>query len=227
MNHNIICKVVLPLICMTLISVFNTSFAGAGSPSDRGGKWEVFFSGNYVDSTSIDFSGDAKVDINGDLGFLFGFGYNFNEKLALDFEIAWNSVSYTGTRVRDTGATEQFGGRLDASSTRFNLTYNVMAQRFTPFITANVGWAWIDSNIPSGPTTGACWWDPWYGYVCSGYQPSYTSSDFTYGTSLGLRFDLTNGLFLRGSAGKQWIDISSASSTPDFTNYRLDIGFMF
>jgi hypothetical protein len=69
---------------MTLISAFNTSFAGAGSPSDRGGKWETFFSGNYVDSTSIDFDGGAKVDINGDLGFLFGFGYNFNEKGLID-----------------------------------------------------------------------------------------------------------------------------------------------
>jgi opacity protein-like surface antigen len=227
MNHNIIWKVVLSLICMTLISVFNTSFAGAGSPSNRERKWEAFISTNYVDSTSVDFSGGAKADINGDLGWIFGIGYNFNEKIALDFEMGWNSVSYTGTRVSDTGATEQFGGRLDTSITRFNLTYNFMAQRFTPFITANVGWAWIDSNIPSGPPSSGCWWDPWYGYICSSYQPTYTSTDFTYGTSLGLRYDVTDGLFLRGSAGKQCIDISSASGTPDFTNYRLDIGFMF
>lgn len=228
MNHNIISKVVLSLICMTLISAFNTSFAGAGSPSNRTGKGDAFFSGNYVDSASVDFSGGAKVDINGDWGFLFGFGYNFDEKLALDFEMGWNSVSYTGTRVKESDATRELvGGRLDTTSMRLNLTYNLMPQRFTPFVAANVGWTWIDSNIPSGPGQVGCWYDPWYGHVCSGYQPTYTSSDFTYGTSLGLRFDVTNEFFIRGSVGKQWIDISNASGTPDFTNYRLGIGTMF
>jgi opacity protein-like surface antigen len=227
MNRNIFCNVVLSLLCMTVISVPATSFAAASSPSEREGKWESFFVGNYVDSTSIDFGGGANVDINGDLGFLFGFGYNFNEKLALDFQMAWNSVSYTGTRVSDTGATQQYGGTLDTSSTLFNLTYHFMAQRLTPFIGANAGWSWIDTNIPAGPITGACWWDPWYGYVCSGYQPTYTSTDFTYGASLGLRFDVSKEVFFRGSAGKQWIDNSRASSTPDFTNYRFDLGFFF
>ena len=225
MKYKVMWKIALSLITLSLISAANTSFAAPNSPSQRTGQLEGFFGTNYVNSSSVNFGGGSKADIRGDLGWLFGFDYNFNEHLALAFELGWNSASYTGTRVSSTGDTENFGGRLDSSITRFNLTYNFMAKRLTPFIRANIGWTWIDTNIPSGPPIAGCWWDPWFGYICSGYQPSYASTEFSYGAGLGLRFDVTNNISLRASIGEQWIDISSASGTPDFTNYRFDIGF--
>lgn len=233
MNYAIIRNTVLSLTCLVLVSAFTSSFAadgsaGPGSASHREGKWQGYFGGNYTNSTSIDFNGGASADIDGDLGFIFGLGYNFTEKLALDFDMGWVSVSYKGTRENaNTSARETFGGTMDASSTRFNLTYNFMAKRLTPFIAGNIGWTWIDSNIPSGPSTGGCWWDPWYGYICSSFQPTYGATEFTYGGSLGVRYDVNNTLFLRGLVGKQWLDVSTANGTPDFTSYRVDIGFMF
>ncbi|MCI0506145.1 MAG: porin family protein [Gammaproteobacteria bacterium] len=214
-------------IGITLLAASGACLAAGGSTSHREGQWQTFFSTNYVDSETIDFDGGAQADINGDMGWIFGFGYNFNENLALDFEVGWNSVSYTGTRILEIGGTEEFGGWLDTSGTRFNLTYNFMAKAFTPFISANIGWAWIDSNIPSGPPSSTCWWDPWWGYICTGYQPTYSRSEFAYGAGLGVRFDLGNNVFLRGMVNQQWLDISGASSTPDFLMYRFDLGFMF
>ncbi|HEY5603208.1 MAG TPA: outer membrane beta-barrel protein [Gammaproteobacteria bacterium] len=222
------CKAgLLFVIGFALLAGSSACLAEGGSASHRKGQWQGLISTNYVNSDTIDFGGGASADINGDMGWLFGFGYNFDEHLALDFEISWNSVSYTATRVLDPGGPEQFGGWLDTSSTRFNLTYNFMAKALTPFISANIGWAWIDSNIPSGPPSSTCWWDPWWGYICSGYQPTYSRTEFTYGAGLGLRFDLGNNVFLRGIIGQQWIDVSNASSTPDFTMYRFDFGFLF
>jgi opacity protein-like surface antigen len=225
--HNSNYNIGLFLAGLALIAASNTCFAAAGSMSDREGQWQAFFATNYVDSDSIDFDGGAQADINGDLGWLFGFGYNFNEQLALDFEISWNSVSYTATRVLEAGGTEQIGGWLDTSATRFNLTYHFTEKALTPFISANIGWAWIDTNIPSGPPSTGCWWDPWWGYICSGYQPTYSRTEFTYGAGLGLRFDTGKNVFLRGVISQQWLDVGGASSTPDFLMYRFDLGFMF
>lgn len=221
-------KFLLVLTGLILLSAINVCIAStAGSLSDRGNSWQFYVGGNYLNSSSIDFGGGSKADISGDLGWTFGFGYNFNEKLALDFDLGWNSMSYTGTRILDNGTPEKFGGRLDTSSTRFNLIYHFLDKRLTPYITGNIGWTWIDSNIPSGPPGTVCWWDPWFGWICGPYQPTYTSTEFTYGTSLGLRFDAGRAIFFRGSIGKQWVDMNTDSGTPDFTNYRFEFGWLF
>jgi opacity protein-like surface antigen len=216
------------MAALCVISVSAASFADAGSPSNRTGRWQATFGGTYLDSTTIKADGGAKAEINGDLGMGFGIGYNFNENLALDFELGWNSVSYDATRVEDgTGNRDNYSSWLDTSSTRFNLTYNFLAKRLTPFVAANLGWTWVDTNIPSGPPSSNCWWD-WYGnLVCSGYQPTYNKTEFSYGASLGLRYDVNDSMFLRGLVGDQWIDYSNASGTPDFVNYRFDVGFNF
>jgi hypothetical protein len=210
-----------------LTAVCSPSYADAGSASNREGKWEMYFSPNYVNSSTLDGEGGSSADINGDLGWLFGFAYNLNEKFALGFEFGWNSVSYTANRAYGAGLVDRAGGTLDTSGTRLYATYNFMAKRFTPYVTGNIGWTWIDTNVPSGPPSTSCWYDPWLGYICSGYQPTYTTTEFTYGGSLGLRFDVSNNVFLRGSVGEQWLDVNTGGGTPSFTNYRLDIGFLF
>ena len=214
------------LIVLGVILTAGFSTCLAAEASHRAGNWQGFMSANYLNSETIDFGGGSKAEIDGDMGWIFGFGYNFNEKLALDMELGWNSVSYTGTRVQPPSTTEQFSGWLDTTSTRFNLTYNFMAKTFTPFVSANIGWVWVDTNIPVGPPAGGCWWDPWLGY-CVPYQPTYAKTEFAYGAALGVRFDLKDNLFLRGIIGEQWADVSKADSTPSFTQYRFDFGMLF
>ena len=41
---------------------------------------------------------------------------------------------------------------------------------FTPYVTGGIGYAFIDTNIPDSPPQTACWWDPWWGYVCDTFQ---------------------------------------------------------
>ena len=89
-----------------------------------------------------------------------------------------------------------------------------------------IGWTFVDSNIPSGPPEGVCWWDPWYGYVCTAYQNTYTKNYFSYNLGLGARWDVYPGFFLRGSVGWQWMDLGKAGTT-DFMGGRLDLGYMF
>jgi len=96
----------------------------------------------------------------------------------------------------------------------------------TPFVMGGVGWAFVDSNIPSGPPQGVCWWDPWYGYVCGYYQNTYTKDYFSYNLGIGARWDVVPDFFLRGSVGLQRVDLGRAGTT-DFVGGRLDLGYMF
>ena len=85
----------------------------------------------------------------------------------------------------------------------------------------------IDSNIPSGPATGTCWWDPWWGYVCNTWQPTYEDTAFAYGAAAGLRAELGAGkFFLEGSYNMLWVDFDKAG-TQDFDGVRLNIGWLF
>jgi len=194
-------------------------------PSNRQGIYEITLSPRYVYSNTVYGQNGSKADISSDWGWGFGIGFNFTENWAFNFDIGWNSMNYTVTAGGvPSGSPATYSGRLDSSSTLFSATYNFMKKRITPYISGSLGWIFIDSNIPSGPPSTACWWDPWWGYVCRDYLPTKTSTNFSYGGTLGLRYDIGKSLFLRAGYNKTWIDFSKLSNT-DFDSVRLDIGF--
>jgi opacity protein-like surface antigen len=217
----------------SVCSIFLYFFASAVfadnimSLSDRKDRWEISLQSQYLDSQTISFDGGAEAAINETWKFGFGIGYNFDEHWALDFDLNWSDVGYSGVRIEDDGSPVNVSGNLYTNNMLFTGIYNFSAKRFTPFIGVSAGWTFVDTNIPTGPPGSVCWWDPWWGYVCSSYVPTKTTTEFTYGTSLGLRFDVKDNVFLRVSAGKSWIDFKKANSTTGFTTFRFDIGLMF
>lgn len=217
---------------VALAALVCVSVADAAPPQQRGGvnrtnTWEMTLQPRFLDQTTLDFEGGAKAQINDDVGFGFGFAYNKSNQLALGFDISWNSANYTATRVLDNPdrETQQVGGVLDSSSLLFGGTYYLGGMALAPFVSANLGWTYVDSNIPTGPEEDVCWWDPYWGYVCGSYVPTASSWEFTYGAGLGLRWDMTNRVFLRGSANRMWIDFDKATDTTEYTVWRVDIGF--
>jgi len=209
------------------LSAANT--AQADSYRSRAERWEFTMQMRYLDDKSMSFTGGSEVDVNSNIGWGFGFGYNFNDHLALSMDVGWNSPSYDATIVSaDTppAADRRASGQLSTSSLHLNLLYNFIAGPVTPFVTAGVGTTFIDSNVASGPTSGTCWYDPYYGYYCDSYTPTYSDSRFSYNASVGVRWDMARDVFMRASIGSHWIDMKN-SGTQDFTTGRLEIGFMY
>ena len=97
-----------------------------------------------------------------------------------------------------------------------------MESNFTPFVTAGLGWTYIDTNIPSGPPETWCWY--WYG--CSTFVPTETSTEFSYNAGLGLRLDVGKGVF-RFLVNSQWVDYGGSYGGDSVIQYRLDIGTKF
>jgi len=218
----------VPLFVLLSVVTGLVHAVNLSGPSDRYEEWEFYFKNQYTNSESIDFDGGAQASLNSSWNWGFGFGYNLDAHWALNFDFAWKDSGYAGTRIDDTGSPEKVSGRLYSNSFIMSGIYHFSEKRFTPFVGASFGWTYIDSNIPTGePPKTVCWWDPWWGYVCDSYLPTRTSTEVNYGLTAGLRLEVKSNIYFKLSAARQWIDITSASSTPDFVIYRFDVGFMF
>ena len=197
----------------------------------RRGRYEITLQPRYVASKEIGANGGSKLEVDPAPGFGVGFGYNFTNKIALHLDGSWTRSDYKAKiTTTDTGGistvTTTVSGVLDTATVALNLSYYLLDGPLTPFFMGGVGWAFVDSNIPSGPPQGVCWWDPWYGYVCGYYQNTYTRDYFSYNLGIGARWDVVPDFFLRGSVGLQWVDLGRAGTT-DFVGGRLDLGYMF
>jgi opacity protein-like surface antigen len=203
--------------------------AQKSSDSKRTETWEFTLPVRYLPSTEIKFDHGSSINVHDDIGWGFGIGYNFNERFNLGFEFAWTSANYKAT-IASAGVQPDYqaSGTLDATSSTFNFTYNILPKHVTPYLTVSGGWSWIDSNIPNGPPQTGCWWDPWYGYICTSYVDTRSESGFSYGFGAGLRVDVKESFFLRFGVNDTWQDYGNySSSAPDIVTYRVDMGWKF
>lgn len=211
------------LAALTVIAIPPFSYA------DRTDKMEASFFVPYLDGQNIDFEGGASADLNSDPGFGFSIAYNYSEKLAARMDISFNSISYDAVRVLDNAArsTDGFAGSLDSFTVRVGGDYYFTEGKVTPYVNLNVGWNFADSGVASGPPEAFCWWDPWLGYLCDYYQPSYAEDNFTLGAALGVRFDITEFHFFRLGYHVDFIDLDAASDTVDLDSLRFEFGLAY
>jgi opacity protein-like surface antigen len=223
------------LVASHVIIVFWCSISFAQSTmttvSSREGSFEITLSSNYVDSKNLSGDQGSSADIQDSWGWGFGFGYHLSEHWQLGFDINWRSSNYDATIVVEdldnpgNSGPKNFAGRLDTSSTLFSATYNFSNKNFTPYVSGIMGWTFVDTNVPTGPPQNWCWWDPWFGYICSTYIPTRSETDFSYGGSLGLRYDINRSMFLRAAYSMLWVDFKNTGAE-DFGAFRMDIGFL-
>jgi opacity protein-like surface antigen len=196
----------------------------------REGRWQFFVPITFNSGISLEGEGGSSLDLNDDVGWGFGFGYHLNDQFMIGFEGTWMSANYEARIPVDEDGDgtedglERIGGRLDAGSFlgvgQFNL---LQGRRFTPFVQGKLGWSYSDSNIASAPPQGVCWWDPWRGYICDVWQPTYSTWSFTYGVGAGIRAQLAPRFFLEGSYNGVWVDYDQ--ETPRLDGFRLSIGW--
>ena len=204
----------------------------ADAQARRDGKWQFSIPITFTFSQSIDGQGGSSIDLNNDVGWGFNFGYHLNERFMLGFETTWLRANYEAEVVTDDDGdgnpdgTVNVGGALDSLSLQGVGQFNILeGTLFTPFVRANLGMTYTDSNIASGPPQGGCWWDPWWGYVCGSWRPTYDRTSFSFGGAAGVRADVSRSFFLELSFNGLWIDF--ADDTPFFDGIRLNVGWLF
>ena len=182
----------------------------------------------HNDEVFLEGQQNSSLDIKEATGWGASLGYNYNEHLLLNLQFLSSTPNYSATFTSDEGEpqTETINHKLNVVHTQFNATYNFSSERLTPFVQGGIGWTYVDSNVADGPAQGVCWWDPWWGYVCDGYQPTYHESNFTYNAGVGLRYELSNEMILKVSYQRNFSDLSHSQDL-DLDIFTFEIGTFF
>ena len=215
----------LSYAALACVMLAGASVADAQYREDR---WEFSLGTFYQLGTTIDGQEGTGLETGNDFGFSLGGGYNFTDRLATTFGFQWAGVGYDATALDEDLNPVDISGKYDSFTLSGNLVYYFSDGPLSPYVGAGIGWTWIDTNVPNGPPYTWCWWDPWWGYVCSTSYPTETKDAFSYQATLGLRYEFDNDrTFLRLGYTSQWMDFDSSSGTPRFDVIVLDIGWMF
>ncbi|HEU4624524.1 MAG TPA: outer membrane beta-barrel protein [Steroidobacteraceae bacterium] len=177
----------------------------------------------YQLSNTTDFDGGSRIKMDDDIGASLNFGWRFNPKWELQFILDWAKTNYHGTLQSASfpGLSADVRGDMESFAFRINGIWNLLEGPLTPFVSAGIGYAWIDTNIPTGQVQVGCWWDPWWGQICTPYQPTKSVDSFTYQAGLGARWDITDYFTMRFTWEHQWFDISHASGTPGWDQVKV------
>jgi len=199
--------------------------AAAASAQSRDTGWE--FGADVVYQPSKDLNIDTtSIKFDDDYGLSLYAGYRMSSRLEFQFGLDWSNVDY---KSKFPGLTPGTTVEVDASLEEFTpfakVNFNFMDGPITPFISAGLGWSFIDTNIPDAPPQTGCWWDPWWGYICDTFQSTKNTDAFTYDVGLGVRWDVSPGYSMRLAYEKHWYDADKSS--PDFDRYKLGIVFVY
>lgn len=213
-------------LCLLAASLLATAQAQSDK---RGPGWDFGADVIYQDSTDLTFEGGSSLALDDDLGVALTFGYRFNSRFELAFALDWQSMDYEATLQSGLlpGVSIDVSGDMESFTPRVWGNYNFIDGPLTPFVNAGIGWSFVDTNIPTSRVQVGCWWDPWWGYICTPYQSTKSIDDFVYQVGIGGRWDFSNGFTLRLAYEKHWFDYSKATSTPDFDQFKLGIAFRY
>ena len=193
------------------------------APADRAKCLEFSIQTRYVSERDFGESGASTLSTEDDLGLGFTVGYNLNERINIGYFFAWRTVDYRAHIVAPEH-TIDFTDWMDTASTGVNATLNVLKTRFTPYVQGAIGWAMVDTNIPSGHPDIDCFVDPWWGTICLESGANIGEDGILYGLGGGLSLQLTEGFYIRAGYEKNWIDADPAD---DFDLVRVDAGFLY
>ena len=212
------------LLMVVFASTVHAQLVRAPLPT-RTDNWEFTMLTRYVASQTVEGGGGSSLLLQDDLGWGFGFAYNFNQHFNLGMEFSWRSTNYTASipNLDEPGVVEHYSSRMDVSSWVVSANYHLLEGSITPYVSGSFGWSLIDSNIFAGFGTG-CYWDPWYGQICGPYPTTFGTDTTTGNLGLGLRAELTPKFFVRGSYEYNWLGLDNVDGEH---MGRADIGFLF
>ena len=193
-------------------------------------KWEFAVNGLYQLGESSDGGFGSSFEMDDAFGFGLTLNYNFNRRFSLGGDIEWYRPDYRATLVSDDDPSDTLDVRHTASqfNTRFKGTFNFVEEGpWVPYAQVGIGWSWFDSNVADGPPVTGCWWHPWWGYICQNFYQTYSSTEFSYGAGLGLRYEFAGNSFLNLSYDYWQLDTSGDRAEPVLESWGLQYGWRF
>jgi hypothetical protein len=220
MRHRLIISLLTVLFCSA--QTYAQSYGG------RAGTWDAGFHVMDASSLSLGGSSGSSLDVSGDIGYGFTGGYNFTNRFAVMLDVNWLKPNYQATFVPDGGtAPQSVRARLDVATIHARGVYYFLDGDVTPFVETGIGWTNVDSNIIDSPPITGCWWDPWWGYICESFYSTYSETRTSYSLGIGVRWDISRDLMMRGSVGTFEIDTARQTQDASVDTIQIDFGWRF
>jgi opacity protein-like surface antigen len=202
----------------------------ASEKFDRRQRAEVYGLGQYLHSDTINWNGPTgnvplKMDDTGLGGF--GFAFHFSDYFSVHSDFMFGEATFNGNLPLQGGGTFYRSQDAFIQTGRFNIDYNIINRRITPFLTAGLGYQYLETELHNAPPVGYCWWDPFYGYVCYYDHPVAWRTDFTWNAGGGVRWDITDHLFIKVTGGATWLEYSGSHGITTQLEGIFAIGWTF
>ena len=204
-------RLVYCLALFTGLSLARAQIPWATEDFSRQNKFEIYGIGQYLhqsDTRYPDPGGTVKLKMDdtglGGVGFAYHFSDFFSFHSDFMFGPATFRFEYPG------GDTTPFGENGFLQTGRFNLDYNIINRRLSPFITAGIGYQYQQVDQ-----------DTYYG------RSYYYETDFTWNVGAGLRWNVTDNLIIKLTVGGQWLEYDNANNVTSQLEMMLSIGCMF
>jgi opacity protein-like surface antigen len=181
----------------------------------RQNKTEVYGIGQYLHQGDATFPGPfdgtptLKLDDTG-LGGA-GFAFHFNDFFAFHADFMLGPATLRAENPG--GGSTTFGHDAFLQTGRFNVDYNMINRRLTPFITAGIGYQYLEVEVDNA--------------FSSFEHDHFSQTAFTWNAGGGLRWNITDNLFIKVTGGAQWLEYHDAHNITTQIEGFLAIGGTF
>jgi opacity protein-like surface antigen len=180
-------------------------------PGPAEGDWEFRIGPIFGFSQNVDFS-TGSADIKDTIGIKLGAAYYLTDHLALGGDFSFSRGDFSSVVTNNGASVGVQDGSASSSTLLFDATYSFLHGPLRPYVEAGLGYAWVDTNISSGLPVVGCWWDPWWGYVCSGYQPTRGTSSWVGQLGTGLQYNFNHDFGVSVGYKEDWVKLASKST---------------
>jgi opacity protein-like surface antigen len=216
------------ILGFALCAIGMTVATAADAQSQRAGQVEFTFGAAYSFSDSFVGTGDSSLDLSSRTGIRVGVEYFTSSNLSVGFDATWLQPSYSAELIPEDGSEPvSISHRASIFTGHFTGSYYFGEGPLTPFVEAGLGWTYFDSNVSDSAPIVGCWWDPWWGYICSEFYSTYSSSEFSYGAGVGLQWNFGRDRAI--NAGYRWLEVEadSLSKKPTLESAVIEVVFRF
>ena len=172
------------------------------------GDWEFRIGPIYGFSQKVN-SSNGGADIKSTVGIKTGVAYYLTDHLALGGDFSYSRGDFSANVVNNGVTTGVQNAHQSSSTFLFDSTYSFLNGPLRPYLGAGLGYTWVDTNIVTGPPVAGCWWDPWWGYVCSGYQPTRGTSSWVGQLGAGLQFNFSRDFGVSAGYRESFIELAN------------------
>ncbi len=215
-------------ISIALWLMCTAAVAAPGQSGPRAGQIEYTLGLVRSLSDSVEGREGSTLDLASRTGFQAGIDYYLSNQLAIGFDATWVRPRFDALLVPDDGSPAvSISNRASVFSGQFNASYLFSQGPVTPYVEGGLGWTYFDSNVSEGAPVTGCWWDPWWGYICSDFYRSYNSTSFSYGVAAGMRWNIARDIAVK--AGYRWLEVEADSlrKKPTLESVLLEVAFRF